>query len=221
MKHKYNKVTSISLSFLLNKFYICTEDHSGIMSRDFIKLTPKRDKIVEALLFLIERAQNQYKEVTQFDLVKSLFIADTAHLETYGRPVTYDNYSAMKNGPVASEAYDMLKGNYGKAHLMEQWPLWSRTRVSGSIYRFDRPVRAPNLKKLSTSDRSELIAAQDVVWSLGFGAVSDLTHEHRAYKAAWNKKEHPDTKAFPMNYKLLVPGDDEELVAEIAFASGR
>lgn len=185
------------------------------------KLKPKRDKIAEALLFLIDRAQKSYRDVTQFDLVKSLFIADTSHLETYGRPITYDNYTAMKNGPVASEAYDMLKSSYRKSHLMEQWPLWTRTHLKGTIYKFDRPARAPNLKKLSASDRTELAAAQDVVWSLGFGEVSDLTHEHRAYKAAWAQDQYPETKAFPMDYRLLVPDDDEELAAEIAFASGR
>lgn len=186
-----------------------------------LKLTPKRDKIAEALLFLIERAQSKYKVVTQFDLVKSLFIADVTHLETYGRPITFDNYSAMKNGPVASEAYDMLKENYSHAADIDGWPLWNRTHFERNAFKFDQPKRPPNLNKLSQTDVSELSAAQDVVWSLGFGAVSDLTHEHPAYKSAWKENEYPTRRAFPMDYRLIVPDFDEELAAEIAFASAR
>lgn len=184
------------------------------MSGAAATLTPNKTKIAEAILYLISRAEQLGKRVTQYDIVKSVFIADTSHIATYGRPITYDNYFAMKHGPVPSETYDMLKAEHQE---LEGWPLWRRTPLNGSsTCVYDRPTRAANLAKLSISERHELDAAQDIVWSQGFQATKDLTHKNPAYLAAW--KEDPALKAFPMNYLLLVEGD-EDVLHEIEFAS--
>jgi len=183
----------------------------------FKYLRPKRDKILECLLHLIQRADQQSKTVTQFDLVKSLFFADIAHLETYGRPVTYDNYVAMKHGPVASEAYDMLKPNYFYRKKFVGWPLWFRTPYQGNAYAFYNVSRPPDYKKLSKSDIRELNVAQDMVWGLGFGDTSDLSHEHRAYVAVWKKGRKEGSE--DMDYRLIMPEGEEDRAEEILFVS--
>ena len=72
-------------------------------------LRPKPDKIIAAVAYLIQAASEQGLKITQYDIVKSLFLADKAHLNQYGRPITFDNYNAMENGPVPSTSYNFLK----------------------------------------------------------------------------------------------------------------
>lgn len=184
-------------------------------SRTKPKLKPRTDKIVEALLHLISRAEEQNKKVTQFDLVKSFFFADTAHIEEYGRPVTYDNYVAMKHGPVASVAYDMLKSNAYKNEI-EGWPLWFKS-PSGNANSYHTPKRAPNYKKLSKTDLAKLNEAQDMVWNLGFGAASDLSHEHPAYTEVWKKGRTEGSE--DMDYMSLMPKGSKDRFSLIKFAS--
>ena len=66
---------------------------------------PDKDRILAAALFLM----NEYPGITQYQIVKSIFFADERHLNTYGRPVTFDNYVAMPRGPVPSLVLDLLK----------------------------------------------------------------------------------------------------------------
>ena len=42
-------------------------------------------------------------------LFKILYFAEQKHLAKYGMPITGDHYIAMKNGPVPSHLYDLLK----------------------------------------------------------------------------------------------------------------
>lgn len=175
---------------------------------------PKKARIAEAILYLIARAeQTGAKPLSQYDIVKSLFVADTGHICKYGRPITYDNYVAMKHGPVPSESYDMLKADYKG---LEEWPLWTRTPTGGAVCRYHEPVRQPDLTQLSVSERHELDAAQDIVLSQSFTQTKDMTHRHPAYVEAW--VDDAAQKAFPMNYLLFVD-EDEDVLDEIVLAS--
>ena len=77
-----------------------------------MRLKPHYRKILESLIFLISEASKRGHRPTQYDLVKSIFIADLWHMNKHGRPITFDNHVAMEHGPVPSEAYDMLKARY-------------------------------------------------------------------------------------------------------------
>lgn len=175
------------------------------------KLKPRADKIVETIIFLIARTDKKKKVSTQYDIVKTIWFADTWHLEKYGRPVTFDNYVAMENGPVPSKTYDILKDK--EYHDT----LWSVTPYTGKANSYHDAQRQFNTEKLSESELKELTEAQDLVWSLGFGNTKDVTHTHPAYKRAW-VADHPGQKSFPMDYVLLVDGD-EELYQDLVFAS--
>lgn len=183
------------------------------------RLQPNRVRIVEAILFLIEEAARRGTYVTQYDIVKSLFIADTKHLNTHGRPVTFDNYVAMENGPVASEAYDMLKPKYdwkGAAGVADS--PWHRrpSPVDGpNSYRYTAN-RSANLRKISKTDVQALEEGLTLVKELKFKGTKDFTHRHKAYEAAWRDN---GGKAFDMNYNLLLDEHDPELIDELVDAS--
>jgi len=186
-----------------------------------MRLKPNKRKILEAILFLIEKAEAKKESVTQYEIVKSIFVADLFHLKKFGRPVSFDNYSALPFGPVPSEAYDMLKPTYHAEGLDEpEWPLWERSpSPSGGpkAFIFHNPKRHANKRKLSQSDMNELAEALELVKQLGFFGVRDWTHLHPAYKSAWDNRGNRQSN--PMDYVLMVEGGDRELVAELAHAS--
>lgn len=181
-----------------------------------VRLTPNRRKIVEAVLFLIEEAAKAGDQLSQYEIVKALFQADTQHLNTYGRPVTFDNYVAMENGPVASEAYEMLKATYNWGALGLDACPWS-ARSTGPKTNAYSSRRAANLRLLSPSDQDVLREGLEFVRTNGFGGVRDATHEHRAWKRAW--EDRGAKRANPMDYTLLYDNPDPEAVEDLAYVS--
>jgi hypothetical protein len=185
------------------------------------RLNPKLDKILEAVLFLLQEAARRGQTLTQYDIVKSVFVADIFHLKKFGRPITFDNYTAMKFGPVPSETYAMLKPDYaGGRYFDEPWPPWERQSApefGPTACAYSCPRRPANLRKLSKTDVGELSEALDFVKTLGFGGVRDWTHLNDAYIDAWKPKG--SRAAYDMNYTLLLENRDEELVAELVQAS--
>lgn len=186
---------------------------------DMIRLTPNRIRLLESILYLLEEATRRHTYLTTYEIVKSLFLADIKHLNAHGRPVTFDNYVAMENGPVASEAYNMLKPTYDWAGAMGlSGAPWSRRRSPAdgqNAYRYDA-IRESNTKKLSATDLEVLNEGLTLVKSLKFGGVRDFTHRHKAYCSAWKENSG---KVFDMDYSLLLDEADEELLHELVDVS--
>lgn len=63
------------------------------------------EKGTESILYIIENGT----QPTFHHVSKVLYFADKEHLERYGRFICGDSYIAMKNGPVPSGIYDLLK----------------------------------------------------------------------------------------------------------------
>jgi len=72
-----------------------------------VRFTPKPEKIIAALLYLAHKRPN----LDHYQAVKLLYLADKEHLNRYGRPITFDTYSALPYGPVGSIALNFLKRN--------------------------------------------------------------------------------------------------------------
>lgn len=185
------------------------------------KLDPHIKRIMEAVLYLIGEAEIRKQAVTQYSLVKSLFLADKSHLNRFGRPITFDNYIAMDHGPVPSFAYSLLKGDVDIKQLYGvDGPMWDRVAapdISKSAFRFSKPRRKPNLDVLSKSDIEALSDALTVVSRLSFSQLRKLTHGDPAYIDAW--EDESDKKAFPMSYALIFDAPDFEQAETIALAS--
>lgn len=185
-------------------------------------LEANRRKIAECILLLIEEAEARGTYVTKYDIVKSFVVADVQHLNTYGRPVTFDNYYAMKDGPVPSAAYEMLGDAVDVAalHDVQGWPLWDKEpspRDGLKAVRYIRPRRSANLRVLSQTDISALKDALSLIKAQSFSDTRDMTHEYKAYKEAW--REDAEKKSFLMAYGLLLDMPDDDLVSDIMHAS--
>jgi uncharacterized phage-associated protein len=180
-------------------------------------LQPHPDKILEAILRVIETGEKTGTPATQFEIAKAIFLADYRHLETYGRPVTYDNFVALEFGPVPSLTYNMLKPEFDWRKLgLEEAP-W-RTRAAGKkARRYFALKRAPDVRKLSETDLTALDSAFREVRAMGFGKTSDFTHRILAYQLAWAKR---GTKQMhPMDLRALLPDFDDEMISDLEHLS--
>lgn len=171
-------------------------------------------RIEAAILYLLASAQ----ELSQYDIVKSLFLADRAHMNKYGRPITFDNYVAMEHGPVPSMAYDALKPEYAYRQRFGHERPWTSIPdpANPKANRFTA-LRKPRLEYLSETDREELDAALAMVRSLTFPQLRRLTHEDPAYVEAWERRGAKASA--PIRLALLIEEDGEELASDLSYVS--
>ena len=182
-------------------------------------ITPNGPKVREAILHVIREADSRDLRVSQFDILKTLFLSDRAHLNKYGRPITFDEYVAMPDGPVPSLAYDILKG------AIEAWreagisqPLWQASPDGGKKMRFSNALRDGSDEVLSETDIQEITAALLTVKGWGYKRTWDHVHGDVAYNDAWSKR--PDgTFQYPMNLALMMDEPDDDYADQLKFAS--
>jgi uncharacterized phage-associated protein len=183
-------------------------------------MTPQLERIIAAIAFVINEGRTNEQTITQYDIVKTLFLADRAHLNKYGRPITFDNYSAMKDGPVPSTSYNFLKEDQPTLKRLDRELPWSRyaaPNISPKAFSFTISEGDVDTSALSESDVEELKAALTVVKSLGFRQVRRLTHEDQAYVEAW--VDEGEAQGYPMSYSLLFDVPNEQMASELAFLS--
>jgi uncharacterized phage-associated protein len=181
-----------------------------------VALKPNAKRIQAALYHTMVEAGRRGQNVSQYDLVKTLFLADRAHLNEWGRPVTYDNYSAMKHGPVPSVAYDFLKSNAQalREHQIASLP-WTSVEKSNSVRHFFPIENAFDVSlHLSSSDLEALDDALGMVLRLGFSQIRKLTHEDPAYLDAW--RDDGGKAAYDMKLGLLFERPDFEQAEMLA-----
>lgn len=172
------------------------------------------DRIVASIAYAIATAENKEERFTQYDVVKSLFLADRAHLNRFGRLVTNDTYVAMIHGPVPSVAYDLLKENPWRMRYFEinELPWKSKSIGEGKREYFHADASWVD-DFLSPSDKAAIEDAVTTVSSLSFGQIRKLTHEDAAYIDAW--EDEAERKQFPMSLGLLFDTPNFEKAREI------
>ena len=178
--------------------------------------TPDAEKIPEVILFLIECAHAQHIKPTQYDLVKSIWLADTAHLNKFGRPITFDNYVAMIHGPVPSLSYDALKPGFEYARIFGEPTPWVSipTEAADEFIAVKRPSERD---LLSDSDKELLKWALETVITLGFRGTRALTHDHPAYIEAWERRG--SAAASEMKPELILEDSDNSYLADLKYIS--
>jgi hypothetical protein len=183
------------------------------MSRYVGDFYPDKNRVLEALLYLMNKRSN----LSQFQLVKAIFLADRFHFNEVGRPVTFDNYVAMELGPVPSLTYDLLKpAGLAFGDIYRSAPPWSAT-PQGRYYRF-RAARKPNLEVLSETDLEALDYGLGKVLTLTKDELYKILHDDPAYKQAWSRRGR-DQKRADMPAIGLLDKQDDALVANLAYAT--
>lgn len=137
------------------------------------------EKAVNALLY-VARALPQGGTHKVF---KALYFAERQHLATYGASILSDNFVRMKNGPVPSYVYDLIKAVRGQLALPLE-PGFSaslRSRLMATKPYELEALTESNEDYLAETERECLDAAIELVRPHSFGELSDLSHD-----AAWH-----------------------------------
>jgi len=182
-----------------------------------VKLVPHVNRIIAAICFVIAEADSCDQSLTQYDIVKTLFLADKKHLNDFGRPITFDNYCAMQHGPVPTLAYDFLKENAAalQKYGIKKLP-WRRSKGSGSRYLYKSRSGKCDDSALSLSDKEALLGALSVIKSLTFSQIRQITHNDQAYIQAWSDE---GGSCFPMNLAFMFDVPNIEAAENLSFLS--
>lgn len=157
---------------------------------------------VEALLYVVYRSQDP----TFHHISKLLYFADRMHLERYGRLIFGDTYIAMKNGPVPSGVYDMLKDAQKQNGFYRYREAANAFTVVGD-YRV-QPNRTPNLDWLSDSDIECIDEAIELYDLKSFGELTKLSHDD-----AWLAADRNDAISLESLVQSL--GNPDDLLAHL------
>lgn len=179
-----------------------------------IRFRKPSPKILEAILWIADKKPG----IDHYHVVKVLFGADKSHLNKYGRPVSGDDYKAMKFGPVPSLAYDFLKENGlnlsdEELNNLEDSIRFETVGKSKRLY----PKRKPDLDLFSRTDLECLQWSLDSFGDLSFEELKNNTHKEPAYNAA--RDTDSLSNAPDMDYALLIDKDNphrSEIIAHLS-----
>lgn len=135
------------------------------------------EKALEALLYIVNRTPRP----DVYSVLKILYFADKEHLMKYGRFICGDSYVAMRNGPVPSGTYDIVKevrsgvGNLFLSHALSSLDV-KPDHMMTALRDADRDL-------LSRSDIECLDRSISENGGLSFAQLKDKSHDD-AYKAA-------------------------------------
>jgi len=134
-------------------------------------------KGIESILYIIENGT----EPTFHHVSKVLYFADKEHLEKYGRFICGDNYIAMKNGPVPSGIYDLLKLVRGDLSTIFYPPKEIIDVINQAIdisVRYNITIKKqPDTEMFSESDIECLNNSIKKYGKLSFNKLTELSHD--------------------------------------------
>ena len=186
--------------------------HPRVKMAARIKFPIKPKKIVETMLYLAHKDI----ELSQYKTVKLLYLADLEHFRRFGRPISFDKYVAMRNGPVASIALDIIKGKTVEGINRDDLPF--EIRKFDDLYIIEKPKRGIKQEGFSKSDLIVLDEICKKYGRAGFMELYNETHKHFAYTRARNNQK---TEADPMFFEdfLNETADKEDKVQDLEFTA--
>lgn len=167
-----------------------------------IKFQVNIKKALEAILYIASACP----EVGFHTICKLFFYADIYHINKYGRPVFGDEYKALPYGPVPRTTYDILKEDpLLMEALDEEHPFAVIKKGSKPMV---IPKREAQLEYFSKSDIEALDYAIKNYSSMSFKDLTNVSHDHPAWK---NARFYGDV----MKYEDFISNKNEELIEEL------
>lgn len=154
------------------------------------------DKAIQASAAFLRQAKD--RRMTRLELLKLLYIADRESLRETGAPVTGDSAYAMKNGPVLTTIYDLVKSN-GEAAQQSKWDTFLRSTGPRNVELIEDPGEGQLCEY-----ESELISRIFQKYGSLGARLSDLTHEFEEYD---RNKVSSSRQAIPLSHILAGVGN--------------
>lgn len=128
------------------------------------------EKAIEAICYIAEKAP--IKDV--YHVCKIQYYADLQHFLDYGRSICGDRYIAMRNGPVPSGTYDLIKDVRDDRPTPAKDHAAATFSVQGHLV---KALRKTSEDILSESDIECLDEAIKKVGSMEFGELNRVSHD--------------------------------------------
>lgn len=183
-----------------------------------LKFRPNLAKIVELLLYLAHKKPGADK----YQAVKFFYLADREHINRYGRPITSEVYFALRYGPVASKAKELLEQDKWtmRAAGLKELPFETKqiSRLGpdkSDLIVIGAPKRDVDLDLFSRSDLRIFDEIIERYGDLDFDALYTLTHNHFAYKRAWANRGHSQRGEMTYDDMIESPEQRARLVSDI------
>lgn len=139
-----------------------------------------QEKALAAVLY-VARGLGR-RSATLHRIFKVLYFADQKHLVRFGRPIIGDNYIAMRDGPVPSKIYDMVKTVRGDSIFKDCKDFSPFFDIKNG--HFVIPRLQPDLDEFSPSDLQCLEESLKENRSLSYQSLKDKSHDDAYLKAS-------------------------------------
>ncbi|ADW72202.1 hypothetical protein Rahaq_0575 [Rahnella aceris] len=145
------------------------------------------EKALEAILYVASKAPI----ADVYHVGKILYFADRAHLKEYGRMLFGDTYIAMKDGPVASGAFDIIKTARGTASFLPKGLDAETIRKALTVDGYQmKTLRPADENFFSDSDLECINQALEEYGSKPFGVIRRISHD-AIWSSVTENKEIP------------------------------
>jgi uncharacterized phage-associated protein len=137
-----------------------------------------------------------------FRLLKLLYVADRELLAETARTITGDEAVALKNGPVLSRVYDLIKGVAPKS---QEWSQYIRTTHYSVELEQD-----PGRGKLSKGEIEKLTEVTERFRTMDDWELSEYTHEFPEWK-----QHHEPGASTPIPWQEMLEAQGKAELVEI------
>lgn len=139
------------------------------------------EKALEAILYVASKAP--IPDI--YHVGKILYYADRFHLQDFGRLITGDHYNAMKDGPVASNTYDIIKIARGDGRYIPNGCDTEAVKRAFKIFGMKIvPSRVADEDSLSESDIECIDKSIEALGQMSFEEIREMSHD-----AAWESAD--------------------------------
>jgi uncharacterized phage-associated protein len=181
----------------------------GVVVTGKLKHTFNSEKTIAAMKLVLSNMDT--KSCDFHKLFKILYFAEQKHLVNYGRTIIGDRYVAMKDGPVPSNVYDVLKIVRGDSIFNSSIDFSQYFEVKNGQYVYLKDDNV-NMDLFSQSELNCLVESINENKDLSFAILRDKSHDD-----AWhNANRNDDMSIFDI---AKAAGANDELLKYMAVTS--
>jgi len=164
----------------------------------------QEEKITQAAAYLVQKRGQGF--ISYMKLIKLLYLTDREALKRWGRPVTFDRFSAMPHGMVLSGTLDLITGE-------ELGTVWNKAFEAHG----DHEIKLKATQQTGMLSRAELKLLDEIFEQFGKMSrwdIADFTHSLPEYVDP-NGSSIPVRVSDVLKFGDKTPAEIESIVSEL------
>jgi uncharacterized phage-associated protein len=153
------------------------------------------EKLIQSVGYLLKKYDYR---LNYTKLIKELYLADKISLRAINQTITGDVYVSMKNGPVLSGLYDLIKGQYKDSAVQMLWNSRFSTDGRDLLAVVDRIPEG----KLSRFEKETLDNIDKEFHAKSYGQMIEYVHD----PAVCPEWKDPGLSSTPIKMKDILAG---------------